>query len=76
VQALVKHSKCSDILEKETQALVQQWLEYIVICINYADVPINANRILNASATYMYIIYIKHVSYRKYNINLTFNYRN
>ncbi|KYM81544.1 Eukaryotic translation elongation factor 1 epsilon-1 [Atta colombica] len=47
VQALVRSSKCSDILEKETQALVQQWLEYIVICINYADVPINANRILN-----------------------------
>ncbi|KYN43099.1 hypothetical protein ALC56_02474 [Trachymyrmex septentrionalis] len=50
VQALVRNSKCSDILgnEKETQALIQQWLEYIVICINYADVPVNANRILNA----------------------------
>ncbi|KYQ49492.1 hypothetical protein ALC60_11421, partial [Trachymyrmex zeteki] len=50
VQALVRSSKCSDILgnEKETQALIQQWLEYIVICINHADVPVNANRILNA----------------------------
>ncbi|XP_018406596.1 PREDICTED: eukaryotic translation elongation factor 1 epsilon-1 [Cyphomyrmex costatus] len=49
VQALVRRSKCSDILsnEKETQALIQQWLEYIVICINYADVPANAKRILN-----------------------------
>ncbi|XP_018311869.1 eukaryotic translation elongation factor 1 epsilon-1 [Mycetomoellerius zeteki] len=49
VQALVRSSKCSDILgnEKETQALIQQWLEYIVICINHADVPVNANRILN-----------------------------
>ncbi|KAG5317411.1 MCA3 factor, partial [Pseudoatta argentina] len=49
VQALVRNSKCSDILgnEKETQALIQQWLEYIVIYINYADVPVNANRILN-----------------------------
>ncbi|XP_018374138.1 PREDICTED: eukaryotic translation elongation factor 1 epsilon-1 [Trachymyrmex cornetzi] len=49
VQELVRSSKCSDILgnEKETQALIQQWLEYIVICINYADVPVNANRILN-----------------------------
>lgn len=49
VQALVKSSKYTNILsdKKETQALIQQWLEYIVICINYADIPINAKRILN-----------------------------
>ncbi|XP_071567173.1 eukaryotic translation elongation factor 1 epsilon-1 [Temnothorax nylanderi] len=54
VQALVRSSKCSDILgivdnEKEAQALIHQWLEYIVICVNHASasVPVNAKRILN-----------------------------
>ncbi|KAL0116709.1 hypothetical protein PUN28_009962 [Cardiocondyla obscurior] len=49
VQTLVKNSKCTDILgnEKESRALTQQWLEYVVVCINYANVPANAKRILN-----------------------------
>ncbi|XP_011860625.1 PREDICTED: eukaryotic translation elongation factor 1 epsilon-1 [Vollenhovia emeryi] len=49
VQELVRRSKCSDIpdSEKQVQALTQQWLEYIVICINYGDVSANAKRILN-----------------------------
>lgn len=60
VQALVKSSKYTNILsnKKETQALIQQWLEYIVICINYADIPINAKRILNVSIIYIYIKYV------------------
>ncbi|XP_011696597.1 PREDICTED: eukaryotic translation elongation factor 1 epsilon-1 [Wasmannia auropunctata] len=59
VQALVKSSKCSDILgcnEKEAQALIQQWLEYIVICVNYADVPVNAKRILNELNTVLKVV--------------------
>jgi len=66
VQALVRNSKCSDIFanEKEAQASIQQWLEYIVICIDYADVPANVKRILNVSIIYIVLftyICIKYV---------------
>ena len=48
IQCLIKNSKCPDILgdNKEVEALSRQWLEYAVICINYADTPANAKRIL------------------------------
>ncbi|KAK2583023.1 hypothetical protein KPH14_009066 [Odynerus spinipes] len=48
IQALVKYSKYPNILgiDKETQALTRQWLEYIVICINYADSSAHAKRVL------------------------------
>ncbi|KAI4500871.1 hypothetical protein M0802_004082 [Mischocyttarus mexicanus] len=49
IQTLVKNSKHPDILgnNKETQALTRQWLEYIVICINYADTSANVRKVLN-----------------------------
>ncbi|XP_029157726.1 eukaryotic translation elongation factor 1 epsilon-1-like [Nylanderia fulva] len=49
IQALVAKSKCSDLLcgEKEVQALTQQWLEYVAVCVNHADLSINAKRVLN-----------------------------
>lgn len=49
IQALVANSKCSDMLrsEREVQALTQQWLEYVAVCINHADLPVNAKRVLN-----------------------------
>jgi len=49
IQALVRSSKCPEILgsEKEVQALTQQWLEYAVVCVDYADLPVNAKRVLN-----------------------------
>ncbi|KAL2735702.1 eukaryotic translation elongation factor 1 epsilon-1 isoform X1 [Vespula squamosa] len=48
IQTLVKNSICPDILgnDKETQALTHQWLEYIIICINYADTSAHAKRVL------------------------------
>ncbi|XP_015188117.1 PREDICTED: eukaryotic translation elongation factor 1 epsilon-1 [Polistes dominula] len=48
IQALVKNSKYPDILgnDKETQALTRQWLEYILICINYADTSANVRKVL------------------------------
>ncbi|XP_076284421.1 aaRS-interacting multifunctional protein 3 isoform X1 [Lasioglossum baleicum] len=48
IQSLIKNSKCPDILgnNKEVEALSRQWLEYAVVCINYADTPANAKRIL------------------------------
>lgn len=48
IQALVKNSKYPNVLgsDKETQALTRQWLEYIVVCINYADIPAHAKRVL------------------------------
>lgn len=63
VQVLAKSSDRSDILgtEKEAQAVTQQWLEYIVICITHAAVPATAKRILNVrmlykvQSTYSYI---------------------
>ncbi|XP_025269849.1 eukaryotic translation elongation factor 1 epsilon-1 [Camponotus floridanus] len=49
IQALVASSKCSNMLcsEKEVQALTQQWLEYVTVCVNHADLPVNAKRELN-----------------------------
>lgn len=48
IQTLVKNSRCPDILgnDKETQALVRQWLEYIINCVNYADTSVHAKRVL------------------------------
>ncbi|XP_043255169.1 eukaryotic translation elongation factor 1 epsilon-1 [Colletes gigas] len=48
IQSLIKNSKCSDILgsNKETEALTRQWLEYTVVCVNYADIPSNGKRVL------------------------------
>lgn len=49
IQALVANSKCSNMLcsEKEVQALTQQWLEYVTVCVNHADLPVNAKRVFN-----------------------------
>ncbi|XP_039305883.1 eukaryotic translation elongation factor 1 epsilon-1 isoform X1 [Solenopsis invicta] len=50
VQTLVRSSNYSSALldnKKEIRALIQQWLEYIVICMNHADVPANAKKVLN-----------------------------
>lgn len=51
IQALVRSSKCPEILgsEKEVQALAQQWLEYAAVCVNHADIPVNARRVLNVN---------------------------
>ncbi|XP_035724876.1 eukaryotic translation elongation factor 1 epsilon-1-like [Vespa mandarinia] len=48
IQALVKNSRYPNILgdDKETQALTRQWLEYIINCVNYADTPAHAKRVL------------------------------
>ncbi|KAK1117688.1 hypothetical protein K0M31_015631 [Melipona bicolor] len=48
IQSLIENSKHSDILgvNNETKALSQQWLEYAVVCINYADIPSNARKVL------------------------------
>ncbi|KAF7381232.1 hypothetical protein HZH68_016107 [Vespula germanica] len=48
IQTLVKNSIYPDILgnDKETQALTRQWLEYIIICINYADTSAHVKRVL------------------------------
>ncbi|KZC06513.1 PREDICTED: eukaryotic translation elongation factor 1 epsilon-1 [Dufourea novaeangliae] len=48
IQSLIKNSRCPDILgnSNEIEALSRQWLEYAVVCVNYADTPANAKRIL------------------------------
>ena len=48
VQALVKNSKYPAILGDDavTQALVRQWLEYAVLCVNYADNSMVEKRVL------------------------------
>ncbi|XP_076165102.1 aaRS-interacting multifunctional protein 3 isoform X2 [Ptiloglossa arizonensis] len=48
IQSLIKDSKCPDILgiNKEIEALSRQWLEYAVVCVNYADTPTNAKRVM------------------------------
>ncbi|KAK9304072.1 hypothetical protein QLX08_004447 [Tetragonisca angustula] len=48
IQSLIENSKYPDILgvNNEMKALSQQWLEYAVICINYADTPSNAKKVL------------------------------
>lgn len=58
IQALVASSKCSDMLcsEKEVQALTQQWLEYVAVCVNHADLPVNAKRVFNVISWYMSIL--------------------
>ncbi|KAF3428306.1 hypothetical protein E2986_05330 [Frieseomelitta varia] len=47
IQSLIENSN-PDILgvNNEMKALSQQWLEYAVICINYADTPNNAKKVL------------------------------
>ncbi|XP_014474523.1 PREDICTED: eukaryotic translation elongation factor 1 epsilon-1 [Dinoponera quadriceps] len=49
IQMLATNSKCTDIFgkDKESQARSQQWLEYITVCVNHMDFPLNAKRILN-----------------------------
>lgn len=51
VQALAGNSKHPNILghDQITQALTRQWLEYAILHANYADVPINAKRMLKVS---------------------------
>ncbi|XP_043792972.1 eukaryotic translation elongation factor 1 epsilon-1 [Apis laboriosa] len=48
IQFLIENSKYPDILgiDNEMKALSRQWLEYAVVCVNYADTPANAKRIL------------------------------
>ncbi|XP_012214483.1 eukaryotic translation elongation factor 1 epsilon-1 [Linepithema humile] len=61
IQALVRSSKCPEILgsEKEVQALTQQWLEYAIVCVNHADLPVNAKRVLNElNVTFKDVTYI------------------
>ncbi|EZA58158.1 hypothetical protein DMN91_011793 [Ooceraea biroi] len=58
VQDLARTSEYPDILgsEREVQALTQQWLEYAIVCANYADLSQNTKRILselNTSLTHV-----------------------
>ncbi|XP_034192965.1 aaRS-interacting multifunctional protein 3 [Osmia lignaria lignaria] len=48
VQSLIENSECSDILgtDNEMKALSRQWLEYAVVCVNYADTPANVKIVL------------------------------
>lgn len=48
VQTLVKNSKYPAILGDDavTQALARQWLEYAVLCVNYADNATSERRVL------------------------------
>lgn len=48
IQLLIENSKYPDILgiDNEMKALSCQWLEYAVVCVNYADTPANAKRVL------------------------------
>ncbi|XP_063981686.1 eukaryotic translation elongation factor 1 epsilon-1 [Diachasmimorpha longicaudata] len=50
IQAYANLSKQQDLhlgnSDRITQTLVRQWLEYAVMCINYADMPANAKRVL------------------------------
>ncbi|XP_003395690.1 eukaryotic translation elongation factor 1 epsilon-1 [Bombus vosnesenskii] len=48
IQLLIENSKYPDILgiDNEMKALSRQWLEYAVVCVNYADTPANAKRVL------------------------------
>ncbi|CAK9822519.1 Eukaryotic translation elongation factor 1 epsilon-1 [Anthophora retusa] len=48
IQSLIENSKYPDILgtDNEIKALSRQWLEYAVVCVNYADTPANAKRVL------------------------------
>lgn len=68
IQALVASSKCSNMLssEKEVQALTQQWLEYVAVCVNQADLPVNAKRVFNVMSWYLSILKVD----RKSNIDV------
>lgn len=59
VQTLVKNSKYPAILGDDavTQALARQWLEYSVLCVNYADNATNERRVLKVFVDFsrMYI---------------------
>ncbi|XP_017790665.1 PREDICTED: eukaryotic translation elongation factor 1 epsilon-1 [Habropoda laboriosa] len=48
IQSLTENSKYPDIFgtDNEMKALSRQWLEYAVVCVNYADTPTNAKRVL------------------------------
>lgn len=48
IQILARKSKCSNLLdsEREAQALSQQWLEYITVCVNHVALPLDIKRIL------------------------------
>ncbi|XP_017879564.1 eukaryotic translation elongation factor 1 epsilon-1 [Ceratina calcarata] len=48
IQYLTRTSKYPDLLgsDNEIQSLSRQWLEYAVVCVNYADAPANARRVL------------------------------
>lgn len=37
------------------KALSQQWLEYAVVCINYADTPNNAKKVLQVVEIQLFI---------------------
>lgn len=56
VQTLVKNSKYPAILGDDavTQALSRQWLEYAVLCVNYADNSINEKRVLKVDKIALY----------------------
>ncbi|XP_012150186.1 aaRS-interacting multifunctional protein 3 isoform X2 [Megachile rotundata] len=64
VQSLIENSKCSDMLgtDNETKALTRQWLEYAVVCVNYADTPANIRRILQRELTHQEKAQYVHVS--------------
>lgn len=57
VQFLIENSKYPDILgiDNETKALSRQWLEYAVICVNYADNSANAKRVLQVILICLFI---------------------
>lgn len=57
IQFLIENSKYPDILgiDNEMKALSRQWLEYAVVCVNYADTPANAKRILQVTQIQLFI---------------------
>ncbi|CAD1481132.1 unnamed protein product, partial [Heterotrigona itama] len=64
IQSLIENSKYPDILgvNNEMKALSQQWLEYAVVCINYADTPNNAKKVLQRELTHQEKAQYVHVS--------------
>ncbi|XP_015123689.1 eukaryotic translation elongation factor 1 epsilon-1 [Diachasma alloeum] len=49
IQAYANLSKQQELhlgSDRITQTLVRQWLEYAVMCVNYADIPANTKRVL------------------------------
>lgn len=57
VQALVADSKDPNVLgnNKLEQALTKQWLEYIVLYLNYGDIPANSRKILKVSKVLFFL---------------------